>query len=457
MIEEPGINITQFVNLLRCHSLLEGIADVENPLFIGNRKFGLDRILGGLFGSSPEILLTATQSEVTNFQASQRFLQRLFESTADGHGFADGFHLHGQNRVGIREFFECPAGNFGDDVVDGWFKTGKRFAGDVVSDFIESITDGQLRGDFCNRESGRFGSQGTGATDAGIHFDDRHAARIGIDGELNVRATGFDADLTHTGDSGIAHPLVFFIGECLCRRDGDGITGVDAHRIEVFDSADDDHVVGLIAHDFHLVFFPAENGFFQQDFIDGREGQTAADFLYKLFAVVSHAATCSPEGIAGANNDRQSDVLHCRIGFLHVVYDSTAGTVEPDFGHRFFKLVTAFCFGDDRFFGTDEFHAQLVKDAATGKIHRSVQAGLTAERRQQGIGFFDLDDFLNILPGDRFDISPMCCFRIGHNRSRIGVYQHDFITIFPQCLTGLGSRIVKFTRLTDHNRTGAND
>jgi len=33
---------------------------------------------------------------------------------------------------------------------------------------------------------------------------------------------------------------------------GNGIAGVDAHGVEVFDGADDDAVVGLVAHDLHF-------------------------------------------------------------------------------------------------------------------------------------------------------------------------------------------------------------
>jgi len=56
-----------------------------------------------------------------------------------------------------------------------------------------------------------------------------------------------DADLTQHGDRSVAHALVLFICQSLCWRDGDRITRMDPHRIEVLDRADDDAVVVLVA------------------------------------------------------------------------------------------------------------------------------------------------------------------------------------------------------------------
>ena len=92
---------------------------------------------------------------------------------------------------------------------------------------------------------------------------------FGIDRELNIRAAGFDADLPDHRDRRIAHPLILAIGQRLRRRDGDRIAGVHAHRIEVLDRADDDDVVLQVAHHLEFELLPAEDGFFDQDFMHG--------------------------------------------------------------------------------------------------------------------------------------------------------------------------------------------
>ena len=64
-----------------------------------------------------------------------------------------------------------------------------------------------------------------------------------MDGELDVRAARFDADLADHGQAGVPHPLVFLVGQRLGRGDRDRIARVDAHRVEVLDRADDHDIV----------------------------------------------------------------------------------------------------------------------------------------------------------------------------------------------------------------------
>jgi len=90
-----------------------------------------------------------------------------------------------------------------------------------------------------------------------------------IDGKLHVGAAGLDADLAHDEEGGVAHGLVFAIGERLRGRNGDGVAGVHTHRVHIFNGADDDDVVGEVAHDLQLVFLPAENGFLDEALVDG--------------------------------------------------------------------------------------------------------------------------------------------------------------------------------------------
>ena len=127
-------------------------------------------------------------------------------------------------------FSNCQRGIFDDDVIDGRLETGGRLARDVVLDFVQAIADGELRGDLGDGESGGLRRQRGAARDARVHLDDHHAAGLGIDGELDVGAAGIDADFAQAGQRGVAHHLIFAIGERLRGGDGDGIAGVHAHR-----------------------------------------------------------------------------------------------------------------------------------------------------------------------------------------------------------------------------------
>ena len=175
---------------------------------------------------------------------------------------------------------------------------------DVVANLVEPITDGQLGRDLGDRESGGLRGQRGTARNARIHLDDDHAAIFRIDGELHVRSAGIDADFAQAADGAVAHHLIFAIGERLRGSDRDRIAGVHAHRVEVFDGADDDDVVGEIAHHFELELFPAERALFDQDFVDGREVEPAFENGDEIFVVVSDAAARTAHGEAGAQDRR---------------------------------------------------------------------------------------------------------------------------------------------------------
>ena len=91
------------------------------------------------------------------------------------------------------------------------------------------------------------------------------------------------------------------------------------------------------------------------------------------------------------------------------------------------------------------------------QVHREVEARLPAERRQQRIGPFLLDHLGHDLPGDRLDVGAIRRRRIGHDRGRIRVHEHDLVTLFTQGFTRLRARVVELTRLANDNRPGTND
>ena len=112
-----------------------------------------------------------------------------------------------------------------------------------------------------------------------------------IDGKLHIRTASFHADFAQHCYRCIAHDLIFLIGQRLRGRDGDGVACVNAHRIEVFDGADNNAIVFLVAYDFHLEFFPADDRFLDQQFLRRRSFQSALADIEKFLAVIGDAAT----------------------------------------------------------------------------------------------------------------------------------------------------------------------
>ena len=67
------------------------------------------------------------------------------------------------------------------------------------------------------------------------------------------------------------------------------------------------------------------------------------------------------------------------------------------------------------------------------------------------------DDLLDHLPGDRLDVGGVGHLRVGHDRRRIRVDQHDAIAFLAQRLAGLRAGVVELARLADDDRAGADD
>ena len=102
-------------------------------------------------------------------------LQRFFEGTADSHDLAHGLHLRPKIFVSARKFLELPLGYFHYDVIQRRLEAGGSFARNVVGNFIQRITYGELGGNFCNRESGRLRRECRRARDPRIHLNHNHS------------------------------------------------------------------------------------------------------------------------------------------------------------------------------------------------------------------------------------------------------------------------------------------
>src|SRR5690606_2921713 len=270
--QEPRVDVGQLEDPLDAHAGTEGVTDIPDAL--GARHGQLAGQGGGRIAVAQFQLRVETTG--ADFQPAQGFLQGFLEGTTDGHDFTHGLHLGGQAGVGVGEFLEGETRDLGHNVVDRRLEGGRRAtAGDVVRELVEAVTHRQLGGDLGDREASGLGGQRRGTGHPRVHFDHHHAAIDRVDAELYVGATGFHADFTQHRQRGVAHDLVFLVGQGLSRGHGDGVTGMHAHGIEVLDRADDDAVVLLVADHLHLVFLPADQRFVDQQLLGRRQVQTA--------------------------------------------------------------------------------------------------------------------------------------------------------------------------------------
>ena len=76
--------------------------------------------------------------------------------------------------------------------------------GDVVPELVEGVATGELGCELRDGEAGGFRGERAGARDSRVHLDDDYASVHGVDRELAVRASAFDADLAHDRDRGVS-------------------------------------------------------------------------------------------------------------------------------------------------------------------------------------------------------------------------------------------------------------
>jgi hypothetical protein len=97
------------------------------------------------------------------------------------------------------------------------------------------------------------------------------------------------------------------------------------------------------------------------------------------------------------------------------------------------------------------------KHATLVELHRQVQGRLTAERRQKSVGALNLDDAGESGNVKRLDVRARGKIRVGHDRGRVAVDQHNLKTVVEQHLAGLCAGIIEFTGLADDDGSGADD
>jgi hypothetical protein len=235
-----------------------------------------------------------------------------------------------------------------------------------------------------------------------------------------------------------------------------------AHRVEVFDRADDDAIVVSVAHHLHLELFPPQHGFLDQDFVGGRSVDAAFDDLDEFRFGVGRAAAGAAEGEGGADDRGQANIIERAQRVRQGLGLHRARRFQPDPVHGLAEAAAILRLVDGLGRGADHFDVEFCKRALAAQRQRAIQRGLSAHGRQQrkaagnDVAFL-LDDLGDDLGGDRLDIGRIGQFRIGHDGRRIGIDQNDTVALFLQRLDRLRARIIEFAGLPDHDGTGADD
>ena len=156
VIQKPGIDFGQLMQTLHLHAPAQCLKNKTDPSGVG---FGKPQLKIILVHAAEIILAVKTKTHATGFKRAHTLLKSLLEGAANGHGFAHRFHGCGEDVFGFRKFFKGPARDFHHTVVNGGFKGGIGFAGDVVFQLIQGIAHCQLGRDLGNGKAGGLGGK----------------------------------------------------------------------------------------------------------------------------------------------------------------------------------------------------------------------------------------------------------------------------------------------------------
>src|SRR5438093_1878238 len=113
--QKPAVDLRELENLLDRESGPKRVADEKHALGVGNAQLAADHIaredvaVAIDFRADAPWFAVAAQAAAADLERTQAFLQAFFERPADGHGFANRFHLGRQRRVSLREFLKREA------------------------------------------------------------------------------------------------------------------------------------------------------------------------------------------------------------------------------------------------------------------------------------------------------------------------------------------------------------
>ena len=230
-----------------------------------------------------------------------------------------------------------------------------------------------------------------------------------------------------------------------------------AHGVNVFDGAHDDAVAGLIAHDFHLVFFPADDAFFHKHLASGRKLQTLRHNLAQLLLVVGDAAARAAE--------REARAKHAGVAHLAGKFDSVfnririaaARAFQTNFFHGLGEQLAVFAALNSRQIAANHFDAISIEHARFRQLNGRIQARLAAKGRQQGVGVFFSDNALDELSGNGLHIGAVGQAGVSHDGSGVRIHEHHFVAVFLEHLARLSARVVELARLANNDGARANN
>ena len=448
-VEEPLVNLGDVVNLVHGHdAAAERLTDREDALEIAG-LYLFDNFCVAQLGNQWHI-----QRIYLHFDGADSLHHAALKAVGNRHNLAGRLHLGAQRFICVYEFIKRPARELDNAVVQRRLEASGGLAGNGVGQLVQTVAYRNLCRNLCNRIAGCLGCQCGGTRYTRVYLDNGILKGIRMQSELYVTAA-LNAQLGDNLERGGTQHLVLMVTQRLARCDNDGVAGVYADRINVFHVTNRDDIALAVTHHFVLDFLPARNALLDQNFVYTGVHDAGSRNLAQLVPSIRDAAAGAAEGVCRTNDNRQTDFFGKCNGVLYGVYHLGGDNRLMDFLHGVLKHLTVFRLINGGRVCAEQLDAVLVEESACHQIHGDVQTGLTAQCRQNGVRTLFLDDLFYTRNGHRLDVNLIRHGLVGHNRSRIGVYQNNLQTFFAQRTACLCACVVELGCLTDDDRAGA--
>ena len=229
------------------------------------------------------------------------------------------------------------------------------------------------------------------------------------------------------------------------------------HRVEVFHIADGDAVALGIAHHLVFNFLPARDTALNEHLPHAGKADAVVRDLAQFLFIIRDAAAGAAKLIGRADDDRITDGGGEFQRILHRFHHLGGNARLADGKHGIFKRLPVLRLLDRICVNADQPHTELLQDALLLELHGEVQARLSAQGGQDGIGLLHLQHAAHGWDGQRLNVDLIRNVFIRHDRGGVGVNKHNLHALLMQGAAGLRAGIVKLRRLADDDGAGTDD
>ena len=412
------------------------IGDVLKQLFLG-----------------PCIKLGQVQVAYARFKAPHALEHALLQRAPDAHHLTRRLHLRSQQIAGRGELVKGEPRELGHDVVEA------RLHGRVAAghrNLLQQHAHGHLGSYPGNGIAAGLAGQGGGTADPGIDLDQVVFAGIGIQRKLHV-AAALDLQFTDDADGAVIEHLQVRVRQTQNRRHHHAVAGMHAHRVHIFHAADGNGPVAAVPHDLKLDFLIAPHALFHQHLVNRAQAERVGADLNELLLIVGKAAAGAAQGKGRPQHHRIADIKSGLFRLLQVIRDFAGDDRLADALAHFLEQFPVLCPFNALAGGSQELYAAFLQHTLALQLNRQIQAGLSADARNNGIRALIAQNLGNVLKCQRLHVYLVRNGGIGHDGRRVGVAQDNLIPLFLESQTGLRACVVKFCRLPDDDGAAADN